>query len=273
MTTPEVRFCCPRWGQEGLSLRALFERIKEAGYDGIEADLREEEAEEFLSLVQEYELIFIAIFADIVPGKLNDGTLKNYRERIEFFASLGPHFINSQTGKDSFSLEENAVLIGVADEISAASGVPIYHELHRGKFSFCPQMTMPILDRFPELRMTADLSHWVTVSESFLDEYPEELERLISRAAHTHARVGFTEGPQIPDPRAPEWAFAVDHHLAWWDRIISAQRAAGQELITISPEFGPSPYMPMRPFTEQPVADQWEINLHMKKILNERYNN
>ena len=272
MSEQKVKFCCPRWGQEGLSLRALFDRIKEAGYDGIEADLTAEEADEFVGLVREYELIFIAIYADIVPGKLADGTLERYRERISFFASLEPDLINSQTGKDSFTFEENSTLIEVAAEISEASGVPIYHELHRGKFSFCPQTTMPMLDRFPKLQMTADISHWVTVSESFLGEYPEELERLISRAAHTHARVGFTEGPQIPDPRAPEWAFAVEHHLNWWDQIIAKQRAAGQELITISPEFGPYPYIPMIPFTQRPVADQWEINLHMKNLLNERYN-
>lgn len=267
-----IKFCCPRWGMEGLSLRETFSRIKAAGYDGIEAVVSKEEAVEFKALVKENDLLFIAVYADIIPGGLEEGTLVNYTQKLEFLASLKPDFINAQSGKDSFSEHDNAKMIEVADKISKQSGVPIYHELHRGKFSFCPQMTMPLLDRFPKMKMTADISHWVTVSESFLEEYPGEINRLIERTHHIHARVGFPEGPQIPDPRAPEWKFALDHHLNWWDRMIAAQRKAQKPLITISPEFGPYPYIPMQPFRNEPVASQWEINLFMKNLLNERYN-
>ena len=269
--TTHIKLCCPRWGMERFTLRDTFSRIKEAGYDGIEAVVSEDEAQEFVELVQEFNLIFIGLYADIIPGKLKEGTLDHYIRKLEFLASLKPNFINSQTGKDSFSIDENGYLIEVAAQISAEYDVPIYHELHRGKFSFCPQMTMPMLDRFPDMKMTADISHWVNVSESFLEEYPMEIERLISCTAHIHARVGFPEGPQVPDPRAPEWAFALEQHLGWWDRMVTAQRTAGKELITISPEFGPDPYMPMLPFENTPIADQWEINLFMKDLLRERY--
>ena len=270
-STP-VKICCPKWGMEDLPLREIFTRIKEAGYDGIEAVVAEEEGSEFVDLVQEFDLLFIGLYADIVPGKLYEGTFDHYTRRLEFLASLNPIFINSQTGKDSFSLDDNAHLIERADHISAQSGISIYHELHRGKFSFCPQMTMPMLDRFPKMKLTADISHWVNVSESFLEEYPHEIQRLVEHTAHIHARVGFLEGPQIPDPRAPEWAIAVNHHLGWWDRMIAAQRKSEKEYITVSPEFGPYPYMPIHPFTQQPIANQWEINLFMKDLLNKRYN-
>ena len=30
--------------------------------------------------------------------------------------------------------------------------------------------------------------------------------------------------------------------------------------------------MPMRPFENEPIASQWDINVYMKKLLNERYN-
>ena len=35
--------------------------------------------------------------------------------------------------------------------------------------------------------------------------------------------------------------------------------------------FGPPPYLPTVPFTNKPVADQFEINCYIKEILNERY--
>jgi hypothetical protein len=36
-------------------------------------------------------------------------------------------------------------------------------------------------------------------------------------------------------------------------------------------EFGPPHYLPALPFTRQPVADQWDINVYMMKTLRERY--
>jgi hypothetical protein len=33
------------------------------------------------------------------------------------------------------------------------------------------------------------------------------------------------------------------------------------------PEFGPPGYMPTLPFTNQPVADAWRVNVEMRKLL------
>jgi hypothetical protein len=41
--------------------------------------------------------------------------------------------------------------------------------------------------------------------------------------------------------------------------------------LSITTEFGPYPYMQHIPFTNQPIADQWEINLSMKKFLEEEF--
>lgn len=37
--------------------------------------------------------------------------------------------------------------------------------------------------------------------------------------------------------------------------------------MTITPEFGPAPYMPLLPFTQQPLGNQWEINRKMMERL------
>jgi hypothetical protein len=37
--------------------------------------------------------------------------------------------------------------------------------------------------------------------------------------------------------------------------------------MTITPEFGPAPYMPLEPFTQKPLASQWDINMEMKNYL------
>ena len=95
--------------------------------------------------------------------------------------------------------------------------------------------------------------------------------RAIAHTWHIHARVGFAEAPQVNDPRAPEWQTALDAHLDWWQRIVDARRADGAPLVTIATEFGPPNYLPVLPYTRQPVANLWEINCWMMRLLRERF--
>jgi hypothetical protein len=78
--------------------------------------------------------------------------------------------VNSQTGKDFFSFDENVRILERAFAIQQATGVKIVHETHRGKFSFHGRTLLPYLERFPDLRLTADFSHWCNVSESLLQD-------------------------------------------------------------------------------------------------------
>jgi hypothetical protein len=92
----------------------------------------------------------------------------------------------------------------------------------------------------------------------------------IERAAHIHSRVGYPEGPQVPDPRIGEWQEALAKHLHWWDQVAARHRAANTTL-TVTTEFGPFPYMVHHPATGQPIADQWQVNVFMLQLLKNRY--
>jgi hypothetical protein len=59
----------------------------------------------------------------------------------------------------------------------------------------------------------------------------------------------------------------VAQYLSWWQEIIAIQKKKNKSIFTITPEFGPFPYMPQAPFTEKPLSNQWEINLEMKNYL------
>jgi hypothetical protein len=126
-------------------------------------------------------------------------------------------------------------------------------------------------DARPGLTITADLSHWVCVTESLLENFADTLDQAITRSRHVHARVGFEEGPQVPDPRAPEWKYALDCFLGWWDRIVEQQAQSDNPLFMFTTEFGPPPYLPTIPFSNQPVADQFAINVYLKDLLRTRY--
>jgi hypothetical protein len=157
-------------------------------------------------------------------------------------------------------------------EFSQNTGVKVYHETHRNKFSFAAHITKEYLQEIPGLQITLDASHWVCVAESFLKNQQEAMHLAIERTEHIHARVGYEEGPQVPDPRAPEWQPALNMHLNWWDKVVDRKRLEGADaILTITPEFGPFPYMVSMPFTQQPITNQWEVNAYMMQLLRERY--
>ena len=126
------------------------------------------------------------------------------------------------------------------------------------------------METIPELRVTFDVSHWCNVHESLLDDQQETVNLTLQRVDHVHARVGHAEGPQVNDPRAPEWDHAVKTHFAWWDKIVEIKKQKGDTL-TILTEFGPPDYMPTLPYTRQPLADQWAVNVHMMQMIRNRY--
>jgi hypothetical protein len=49
------------------------------------------------------------------------------------------------------------------------------------------------------------------------------------------------------------------------------KQKAGQQLFTITPEFGPVPYMPAMPFTQEPTSVQWDNNLFIKKLIQSKF--
>jgi len=269
----KIKYFCPLWGSEELGFDRFCEKATVAGYDGVETGLPLDDAaitDARLKALKDQGLELVAQHHETWNPDL-EAHADEYRRHLEWLANAAPVLINSHTGRDWFTVEDNNCLIEIARQVAQTSGIPIVHETHRGRFSFCAASTRCYLEEHPDLRIAADFSHWCNVSESLLQDQPEVVALAISRADHIHTRVGHIEGPQISDPRAPEGSNELNAHLAWWDRIVAAHRECGSEQLTVTSEFGPFPYMPLLPYTRQPVASQWDINVHMMNLLRERY--
>ena len=264
----KLKFFCPLWGSESLEFNQFCRKAKEAGYDGVELSFPLEEVKK-VSMVDAIHSNGLEIIAQHFETAEADFEIhkKNYRRRIQNLATVNPVFINSQTGKDFFNYEQNQALIEVAKDVEQKSGVKVLHETHRGKFSFAAHITKQFLQRIPDLRLTFDLSHWCNVAETMLEDQEEAVDLAIERTDHIHARVGFAEGPQIPDPRANEWESTVKIFINWWQRIIARAKKEGKNEFTITSEFGPFPYMTIQPFTAMPITDQWAVNVYMMELL------
>ena len=255
------------WGMTESTLEAKLHRIQENGYDGIEMGAPADDAErrEAIDLLDKMQLRVVA--QQWSRGRDIEEHLDTFEEQVRHNAELNPILINSHTGRDIFRLEDNLRMVERAHELEKELGIEIAHEIHRGRMTFCSNSTMELLDAAPELKLTADFSHWCCVHESLLADQQDRVERAMRRSIHIHARVGHTQGSQVTHPGAPEWKETLDAHVTWWKDIVDLRRKEGRPVLTICPEFGPAPYMPALPFTNQPVVDLWSVNLWMKEYL------
>ncbi len=268
----DIKFFIPRWGNRHLSWADFALKAKNAGYAGVEAGLPilGEEQTEMFDQLEKNSLSWVGQHFETNTSVFTD-YYKEFEARLSALATVKPLFINSQTGKDFFTFEQNSKLIELASKISIENGVTILHETHRGKFSFCAAYTAEFLKKYTDLRITADFSHWCCVSESYLQDQKESLDLAVSRTDHFHSRVGFPGGPQVNNPAAPEWKEALDFHCEWWDAIVKHHLALKTPTLTITCEFGPFPYMAQHPFSQEDVSDLWEANLFMKAFLEKKY--
>ncbi|GAA1780683.1 hypothetical protein [Agromyces lapidis] len=121
-------------------------------------------------------------------------------------------------------------------------GRSILVELHRGRMLHSAHHSLMLLVEHPELRVTFDISHWIVVAESMLDDQQAAVDLAIARADHIHARIGHPQGPQVTSPEAIDPAI-VERHFAWWGRIVDRIRSEGRRPGLLA-EFGPVPYAP-----------------------------
>jgi len=235
----KILYFCPIWGNSDVPIEAFVSKVKNAGYDGVELSLPLDnvERDKDIAALKKADLLYLGQHWETVTLNFEEHK-KEYVNRLYNLAGGNPILIDSQTGIDFYSFEQNMELVNAASAFTNDTGIPVVHETHRGKFSFAAHITRQFLEANPD---------------------------------HIHARVGFQEGPQIPDPRAPEWKEVVEKHISWWERILERARKENREYFTISPEFGPHPYMTILPYTRQPIADQWEVNVYMMNMLKERF--
>lgn len=268
-----IEFYCPRWGSENIEWDLFFDKVKAAGYDGVEFGIgnitKERELDLVWNLAEKSGMKIIAQCHD--TGEVDFS--KHLDVYAKWFEKIKPYpcvKINTQTGRDIFSFEQNKKIVELANRVEQNTGVQVLHETHRNKMLFAAHIAKDYLTKIPEMKITLDISHWVCVGESFLEDQPEAVTLAIARTEHLHARIGYSEGPQVPDPRVEPWRYALAVHLSWWDRVVERKKNENGGL-TITTEFGPFPYMVHTPQTSEPLANQWDVNYYMKDLLKNRY--
>ncbi|SQC15660.1 AP endonuclease, family 2 [Klebsiella pneumoniae] len=189
--------------------------------------------------------------------------LARLQSRFAEASGLNPRFVNLLAGNDRWPLAQQVDFLGKAHELAAGFGLTCSFETHRATSLYSPWLTLEIIQQLPQLRFTADISHWVVVSERLLDDPSDDFSAFIDRVHHVQARVGYDQGPQVPHPAAPEYQPALAFAERFWQQIWRSQRQRGYPQTTLTPEFGADGYLHHLPFTNVPVADLWSLNAWM----------
>jgi sugar phosphate isomerase/epimerase len=250
-----------------------FPKFKADGYVGIETPLIEQERQErFASLLQSHEFDYIAMA--FTGGDSVSAHVKSFEQQFRRAIELGAVQLTAHTGLDRWSHRDAESFYREALQIERSHPkLPVAHETHRGRAFFSPWATRLLLEKFDALKLCCDFSHWVCVAErTSWDESDGAILRLCAdRCIHLHARVGYAEGPQVPDPSAPEYADELAAHEVWWDAIWRSQRSRGAAASTVTCEFGPPGYLHTLPHTNVPVADLNSIVNWMSRRVRVRF--
>ena len=270
------------WGHDG-SLRDAIALCQDAGFHGIEAPAPLEAADRavFFAELAAAQLEWIAEISTCTPAgvfvpqprRSVEDHLQSLAEGVVRSLEGDPKFINTMAGHDAWSSQDAIRFHEGVVRLQEKHQIIISVETHRGRSTYSPWLTREILLAVPELRITCDFSHWCVVSERLvLDEEVEILALVARHAHHIQPRVGYDQGPQVPDPRAPEHEKFLAAHERWWSFVWDSMAVRGVEKFTMTPEFGPDGYLQCAPFTLQPVADLWDINRWIGRRQLERFN-
>lgn len=265
----ELKMLRSTWGVQ-VPWSTCVAQLREAGCTGLEARLPmvAQERRVLRDRLRAEALDYIAtVFsgADVIPRQA-DGPevhLQHLARAFDAAAQLNPRFVNLLAGNDRWPLSEQVDFLGRAQALADSAGVFCSFETHRASSLYSPWVTLDIVRQLPQLQYTADISHWVVVCERLLDDPLDDLTPFLQRVHHVQARVGYAQGPQVPDPAAPEYAPELAFHQRIWETIWALQHSKGYVETTLTPEFGPDGYLHLLPYTRSPVADLWQLNRWM----------
>ncbi len=244
-----------------------FARIAEAGYAGVCLDPNVDEIDESLALKPLYEKYDLGCMVNAFPHKVRE-----LKPLLEMAAEMNACAVN---------------VIGGVMPVSVAGAIPVLYrwmeyaddlnmelliETHRDGILNDLYFTLEVLDSIPELRLCADLSHFVVDREFSLplsDRDQGFVTRVLERSDSFQGRVANREQVQIQIgfPQHQEW---VEIFKAWWKQGIRQWRARNSENATLRflCELGPPSYA-ITDADGRELSDRWEEALTIKGWVEE----
>ncbi|MGO1077435.1 sugar phosphate isomerase/epimerase family protein [Inquilinus sp. CA228] len=182
----------------------------------------------------------------VAEGVCFPKTVDELKPVLEIAAEFPVHHINLQPDVRPRRLEDCVPLIEGWRRLAEQVDFPVLIETHRDRMTTDLYFTLDLLDRFPELPLLADLSHFLVGREfawPVSDENHALIHRILENSWAFHGRVASREQVQIEIafPHHQPW---VDLFLDWWGHGFRSwrRRAAADATLSFTCELGPQPY-------------------------------
>jgi hypothetical protein len=154
--------------------------------------------------------------------------------------------------------------------MAADAGVPVYVETHRARMTNDLLFTMHLLDAFPELRFTVDLSHYVVAREMSLpigNDINAMIDRILDHGWAMHGRVAGSHQVQLELSFAQHQPWFAQFRSWWADGFRRwRQRADDDATLSFTCELGPAPYAISAP-DGRDQTDRWTEALMLRETV------
>jgi len=245
------------------SLEKNVEMILEAGFDGISASVTVQS--EFRRAAR-----LVAANGKVIEAQCYPQSIEDLKPVLELCDVLGVLYLNVQPDLRPRRLAECLHLMDGWLRLIEASPFPVYFETHRNRMTNDLYLTLDLLDHFPSLRLTADLSHYVVSRELPLPVSEEDsghIQRILNNAWALHGRVASSQQIQleISFPGHKPW---LELFLGWWRYGIRSwsRRANATASLPFVCELGPKPYA-ITNREGNDTTDRWGEALLLKKYI------
>jgi hypothetical protein len=197
-------------------------------------------------------------------------TVDDLKPILEHVHALGADHLNLQPDVRPYTVDDCVPYIEGWRRLAEDADIAMHIETHRDRMTTDLFFTLHLLDRFPDLRFTADLSHYVVGREFAwpIDEVNHGLmHRILDNTWGFHGRVASREQVQVQlgFPQHQGW---VELFMDWWAYgFRSWRRRAGPDAtLTFLCELGPSPYA-ITGADGYELSDRWQESLQMKDAV------
>jgi sugar phosphate isomerase/epimerase len=199
--------------------------------------------------------------------------LDEIRATVARAIRCGSDFVWVQPADAYTPLDTVVELVTEGRKIANDHGISLFVETHRNNFTENLAQTLQLIERVPEIRFTADLSHFILVGEYYgwpSENVPERLAPVLERTSHIHGRVSNGESAQVDvgDGSGQTaqffvelWSIAMRHWLSG---------AKPGDVLPFASELGPPRYAITLPDGSE-FSDRWEQSLVMKKLAEQAF--
>ncbi|UJW86975.1 sugar phosphate isomerase/epimerase [Devosia sp. SL43] len=244
------------------ALEAQIERIKTASFDGLGAMWEDDAAARLVANIARAEGL-------IVEGTCLPDSLDALRDHINRAHRFPIHHLNVQLRMLPPTADAAVQLLETIRPIIAASDIPVYLETHRGRISNDLLVMVELIERLPDLKLLADLSHYVVARELELPIDADTAARISTILDHAwafHGRVAGSGQVQLPIS-FPQHAPWFDQFERWWTEGFASwrRRAAPDARLTFTCELGPQPYA-ISGSDGRDLTDRWAESLLLKQM-------